>query len=348
MQSYWITIVLVLVGCGVFVGNPSDDGTTSSYIPEDSTGGTSTTSVSISSDSSATLQGPSSVITLSNGLSVRYAKLIIGRLRMDATEEDSSFEKEIDNRVTQIESNESDEKGGLRTNAQERLDSIESDFDSRISEAGEEEQDNFRDQEDDDRFEVEKELAEVEKALEDEQDSYEEESDPSLKLKTTHTYDLMTKTVTPTIESFSAADGSYPRVEFELRPTREDTDKKLINRALVLEGQITIQGTRRQVEVQVREQLEVKLKASSDALKLDADSDTQLVLKFKLTDWFKNIDLSQAELGSRGDIQIDKTHNTAIYTQFLKNIRTSTFFGEDEDGDGDLSESEEKGFGEEA
>ena len=118
----------------------------------------------------------------------------------------------------------------------------------------------------------------------------------------------------------------------------------MINRAVLVEGEIEINGTDTRVEFEVRKALTLQLKASK-SLSVDVDDVNELIIKFKLGKWFKGIDFTQATINNRGDIRINERDNKLIYDQIINNIRRTTEFGEDEDGDGDISTEELSGDG---
>ncbi|SMF74599.1 hypothetical protein [Pseudobacteriovorax antillogorgiicola] len=346
--SFLCTCIL-MVQCGVFVGNPADetDGVEADgSIPDDSTGTSSSMTLTLSADSSATLQGASTPLILPNGLTINYGRLTVSRLRMVPSAEESEFEQGLDERLSQIEEQEDPGKATTREEKEGSIESIEAEYDELIAAAAtEEEKEALREQEDEERATHEEEVASIEKELQDEKDALEDTEDSSLKLKDNdYVYDLLANTVTPSIDSFSALDGSYQRVEFELRPLRESSDPKLLNRAALVEGVIEIDSTTRRVEVEVRQLTPIKLKGTG-GLQVDADDTNDMIIKFALGAWFVDVNLNTATVNTRGEIHINEKENRPLYDAILQNIRRSTKFGEDQDTDGQLDDDELVGDG---
>ena len=86
------------------------------------------------------------------------------------------------------------------------------------------------------------------------------------------------------------------------------------------------------------------MRGSTD-FEVDSGATNVLLLNFELGAWFKDVAIAQATPTNRGEIHINTTSNKPLYDQILKNIRRSTRFGEDLDGDSILDDDEAVGDG---
>lgn len=331
-----------LIQCGVFVGNPTDsdgDGTSDYSTPLDSSGTDASLALSFSSDSSATLQG--SDLQLPNGLVIKNGELAFSRLKLSPYRDIQSAESEFDTRIKSKETEEEAEKALARKAKQEEIFAIETQYDAIIADADDKEQ--ARLDEDDARQALELELAELEKEREDELDQIDNE-DRTLKLTDTYSYDLLTRTLEPSLSGITAKDGSYNRIELELRPNRDTDAGDMINRAALVEGDIEINGVTRRVEFEIRQAITLRLRADK-SLAIDPDDANELIIKFRIGKWFQGVDFATAILNSRGEIHINERKNKGLFSDIVANIRRTTEFGEDADNDGDLGGEEFAGDG---
>ena len=339
----------LLVQCGVFVGNPADadgDSVDNGATPTDSSGNAADTSLSLTSDASATLNlQDDETLELPNGLEIEYGKVVVGRLRLNNSLTENQFEKDIDSKISEFEAGEDPQKDIDRKEKDDALKEITDDYDAQIAaESDPVVKDQLRDEEDELRLELEREFAGLNTELEDEQDNYEEQNDETLKLPNEYTYDLITGTVSPEIEGFQALDGGYPRIELELRPIRTDEDDRMINRSAVVEGEVEINNVERRVEFEIRVPIKLALKGTKN-FQVEQGATNALVVKFSVGAWFVGVDLSTAQVNPRGEIRINDVENKPLYDAIILNIQKSTKFGKDTDGSGGLDTDELLGDG---
>ena len=369
-----LLLALVLVNCGVFVGNPDEDdsgdgGNQQNPTSPNPTGEqyTGTMSLTIASNttvaSALNLQEQAGTITLADGTLIEAAKFHIGRIKIKSERDDSEEEKELEEELEQKELEEEeeiDEEDEEEKAEEDKVDSIENKYDTLISQAKEQAEqegktedeiddivDALKEQEEQEKEESEKKIAELQKKDEDEIEAIEDAKDESLKWKESYTFDALASKITPELKDTEIEAGSFPRIEFKLKPSRSTTTNlDMINKSVVFSGKTTINGQKVNYDFATGEDFNFSLKGQG-AIVVSANAKTDVVIKFDVTTWLNGVDLSGATVSSRGNIKIDTLNNKEIYDNIVINIKKSTKFGEDDDGDGDLEDDEEDGDGDE-
>lgn len=194
---------------------------------------------------------------------------------------------------------------------------------------------------------VEEKIAALESKKEGELDALEQQRDDNLKWPGPYVYSLIDNSVTPAIPEIQLVDGSYKRIEFEIKPNRTlgGTDP-LLNNAIYLAGTAMVNGTATPFTASFRVDEEFKLMGTG-ALKVDPTATNALTVAFNPTAWFSMVDFTAAILDATGTVVVSKDSNPAIWKLIRENIKRSTKFGEDKDGDGELKENETEGDGDE-
>lgn len=339
---HFLVLLAIIGGCGVFIGNP-DDADTASYesVPDDSSGTDGSLSLTVSSEDGLTVQGQ---IPLPNGLTIEVGKIVVTRIKMLPLSEETDRERAIDSQFEEIEGGESEENSSARDEILSSLAELKSEYDGLIAAASEDDKEDLRESEDEQRQELESELAAIEKEIEDEKDEYEEARDETLKFTEVYVYDLIARNILPEPPTITLADGGYARLEFQTRPFRGADDIKFQNRSILVTGNYALNDENYHFEFEVREPLEYILRGSED-FQVSAEEDNSLVIKFVIQEWFRGVALEEATVNDRGEIHINAGSNLELYALINKNIRRSTTFGKDEDGDGQLAEDESTGDG---
>lgn len=173
------------------------------------------------------------------------------------------------------------------------------------------------------------------------------ESDASTKFSGPYLYDAIAGTLESDVENTTLVDGNYKRVEFKLRRNFSAADDDpILGQVFYIHGNYTKDGVTTPFEIDYHVAMNFRLPADQDLVITPGESNS-LAIVFKVKDWFKDIDLSAAEVNEDGTIYVNKTENNAILKAIRKNIKKSVSFGKDKDGDGKLSSSEKSGEGEE-
>ena len=143
-------------------------------------------------------------------------------------------------------------------------------------------------------------------------------------------------------------DGSYQRIELEIRPSRSSSNSQILNRSILLLGTWADGGgTSYRVEFEMRRVEDIILQSDQDFV-VDADDPlNSLLVRFPLGAWFENVDLENAVRSRGQEIRINETENPEIYASVIENITNSVLYGEDQDDDGELDDEEFIGTGEE-
>ena len=183
-------------------------------------------------------------------------------------------------------------------------------------------------------------IAAAKKVFEDKLDALEAEKDDDMEWKESYVYDLIQNTVAPSIPGVDVLDGTYHRIEFELKPNRSlaGTDP-LLNNSVYIAGTVVV-GTSKvpfTYALDLCEELEL---TGVKGTHIQPEVVNSLMITFKPAAWFAGIDLSTAVRDASGSILINKANNIGLYLAIKKQIRSSANFGTDDDNDGELEDSE--------
>ncbi len=165
---------------------------------------------------------------------------------------------------------------------------------------------------------------------------------------------LLTNESIPEIPSAELLPGIYEEIELEIEVAdalngldREVPVPELADYSLVLEGHYTPTSSQPiafKLTADIDEEIELQAD-STQVLEINADTMNNLIIAFRLRQWFNFIDdgiLSTASL-TDGELILDTAINSSdpLLSQILENIKQSADFGEDDDDDGELSSDED-------
>lgn len=166
---------------------------------------------------------------------------------------------------------------------------------------------------------------------------------------------LLTNEVMPSLSSINLPAGEYKELTFKIQKLDEDEvegingQDPLFNQSVYLSGIYTpASGAPINVSMKVDVDEEFSLmKPSSSApgVQISGGIANQVIIAFRLKEWFNftGLEYDFNDLSS-GDAQLDKNGNE-IEKQLMElvkdNIEDSADFGDDENGDGELSENED-------
>ena len=147
--------------------------------------------------------------------------------------------------------------------------------------------------------------------------------------------------------------GIYTGIKFTIHKAEEtDTPAVMMNRSLMLTGQITVAGVVRSFEIW-HEADEDFLMSGPNGITIDpGTASNDLVVDFNLDNILQGVDLTTATYDPvtgnyTGDYAISpgstQQANKNLSEIIKDNLKAAADFGEDEDGDGDLEESEDTG-----
>jgi hypothetical protein len=320
--------------------------------PTDSTGAFARLNLAFgtaaSSPSALMLTGvPGDPISVGNGATITDARVNIKSIKIKANKERGSEEKALKDHLDEAkkteEKNHEAEKGAI----EKSKDDVEKKYEAMMEAAPtKEERNTIKDQMKTEMLVLEQDKAELEKVREQEEETYEAEHDSNLKWRGPFVYDLVKQTVNPELPAVDLLDGSYRRIEFKVKPSREaeETDS-LLNKSIFITGSVVkADGTTESFEVALSVNKEFRLSGLGGVV-LDSSAENSMKIAFDPAAWFAGIDLSVVAAGADGIIHVDGSNNLEIMAAISLNIVKSTRFGSDKDHDGKLGEDESEGDG---
>lgn len=318
--------------------------------PSDSTGVASPIDLQFSTQATASaLHLAATTMDLGNGVILSDARVNIGAIKLkpqkDEDDDEKALEKELKSKESELKKDSESDEDGFETQMSE----IKSKYEALISDAASEaDKKALETQREAEKDAIEAQVAEVKKAQEDKLEAIKDAKDASIKWKGPYIYDLIADTVTPALEETTILDGSYRRIAFELRPNRSlDASDPLLNYSIYLAGTVDIGGTATSFSLSFPYNEKFKMFSTKGAA-MEPGVSNKLVIAFKPVDWFAGIDFSTATKDAAGSIVIDDKSNLELLNAIKKNIKSSTHFGKDNDGDGKLKDDESDGDGKEA
>ncbi len=359
----WSTLV-VATGCGTLAGNPEESkpgkggtagGTTSTVLenqtPPDSTGGSAQLKLLFTSILPAGLSladspaneatptagtDPATSITLDNGVVISYARFNIAKVKLKPEAEVSSAEttlakeeKDADDATIDALADGS-EAGAL-------IGAPESPGKSAAAKEAHAEKEALHKKIKADRAPLAKKEQE---AL-----TSESAADPATKFVGPYVYDAVARKTVSDDASAALADGSYRRVEFQMkRCVTGDDAEPLFGNVFAIRGTFKRGDTAVPFQIDWHSALNFRLVAPTP-MQLAAAENATLLIGFHLAEWFAGINLAEADVASDGTVYIDKNSNQKIMQDLRRNIRTSTTFGKDTDDDRKLAPGEASGKG---
>lgn len=170
-------------------------------------------------------------------------------------------------------------------------------------------------------------------------------ADESTKFSGPFVFDAIKGAVEGEAVAADVSEGSYSRIEFQLKRNLSATDDEaILGNVFAIKGTYTKDGSSTPFEIDWHAALNFRLTGDS-AFTVSAGENSTMIIDFAIDRWFENIDLSQATVDANGTIYINKNTNQAIMKELRRNIRESTGFGRDMDGDKSLNKEERKGKG---
>jgi hypothetical protein len=315
-------------------------------VPPDSTGASAPVTLVFATSSSAAL-ALAGGLDVGGGLELTEARVSIGKIKIKASKERSAEERALrDELKAQRKAREKEieaEKDALEAEKE----AIEKSYEPRFEGLDGDEKDALKDQMEAEKDAVEAKLSLLEEGKDAELEAFESERDGNLRWKGPFVYDLVAGGVTPAIPAVDLADGSYRRIEFKVRPNHEvDAADPLLNHSIYAAGTVDVGGTATPFTVSLRAEEEFMLMGAG-AFVVEPSVEAALTVAFAPANWFTDVDFTAATLDASGTIAIDDATNVDIYKAIVKNLKSSTRFGKDEDHDGKLGESEHEGDGDE-
>lgn len=281
-------------------------------------------------------------LDLGNGVTIAEALVNIAKIKIKPEEEEDESELELESEFKSMREAREADLEEQKHSLEEQMEAIKKSYEEQIENAATEaEKDSLEAAREKEIIALEVSLASQLKVIEDEMDAYEEQHDADLKWKGAYVFDLVSNTVTPEIPSVSVLDGTYRRLEFQIKPNRvvASTDP-LFNHSVYVAGSVTMNGTAVPFTYALRLSEEFKIRGPKGAA-VQPDVANALVVSFNPSTWFAGIDFSAATRNASGTIVIDENNNTSLLDSIKEKIKDSTEFGKDEDGDGELEEDEE-------
>lgn len=146
--------------------------------------------------------------------------------------------------------------------------------------------------------------------------------------------------------AIEVADGSYRRIEFKLRRnlTADATDP-LLGNVFVVKGTVKVADVDVPFEFTDHRAMNFRIRGDK-GFAVAAAAENPLTVVFDLNKWFKDVDLTVAVASEDGVIRIGRGDNREIFHQLRRNMKSSTRCGRDHDGDGKLADDEAVGSGE--
>jgi hypothetical protein len=303
--------------------------------PEDSSGTMAPLSLTFESGAATqlNLDAPTS-LTLENGITLQYAKLNIAKIKLKSKAKETKEEEKIE------EEERTDEAAVVST-----FDEILSDPDTTLALKKDDESENRHDDKESSE-ERKKKLDEI-KDKEDEALDKEAKKDPATKFKGPFVLDAITGKVEGEIPSVEILDGSYKRVQFQLkRNMTAGAEEPILGQVFAIRGTFSKDGATTPFAIDWHVSLNFKLRGEG-AFAITPGAENTMIIGLDPTKWFADIDLADAKVASDGTIYINKKSNHKIMKKIHRNIKKSARVGKDANKDGKLDSGEVAGVGEE-
>lgn len=339
-----IFLTTALYACGENLAKEDLEKATNASKPGDSQGLTSEVTIQFATMAKATALNLVQSLDLGNGIVLTDARVNIGKIKIKPEEQEDEEESQLEEEFEALEVSKEQELESQEALWEEELDKIEADYEAQIKNAKtSEEKKSLEAAQKAAEDAVEAKIAAAKKVVEDELEALEAEKDGDLKWKGSFVYDIIQNAVSPAIPTVSMFDGTYRRIEFELKPNRTlDSSNSLLNRTVVMAGSVTLSGAAVPFTFSLRTTEDFKL-AGAEGATMQPSVANSLVIGFNPAAWFTGIDFSTAVKDANGVIVIDDVTNITQYGLIKKNIKSSAKFGKDDDGDGELEDGESGG-----
>ncbi len=314
-------------------------------IPSDSTGVSSDLLLGFSTASTEdgfSLTDSVSQIAISDTVTVTTAQLCIAGIKVKANRERTREEVRLQAKEKSDEEEIAAEEETFKT----EMASVEASYRERVRAAKGQDTSDLQAEMVREKKELKAKRAEERKQKDQEKLAIAEGRDKSMKWTGPFVYDALSGVSTPELPAISLVDGSYQRIEYQLRQYRDgDADSPLLNNTFYVGGTVILDSVSVPFEISYHMAENIRL-SGSGSLKVEANESNAMLMSFDVKSWFAGISFASATISESGSIIIDKTNNHDILMQIKKNIKTYTRFGKDVDGDGSLKLAEKAGDGE--
>ena len=312
--------------------------------PADSQGKNADIQLTFAAGSTATALKLAAGMDLGSGVILSDARINIGKIKIKPTVELEESEIEQKKEIAALKEEKEEQLKKQEETWEESKKSIEKKYEELLDSAAKEsEKRTLESAAKSEKAVIEASIAAAKKSAEDELESIAAEKDADLKWKGSYVYDLIANAVSPEVPTVSLLDGTYKRIEFELKPNRVlDSSDPLLNNSVYIAGSITLNSVAVPFTFSMKLSEEFKLKGNQGT-SVKPDIVNALVISFQLSNWFNGINFSSAALNSDGTIVIDDATNASIFAMIKAKMKSSAKYGEDEDGDGKLEDAESDG-----
>ncbi|MBC7659209.1 MAG: hypothetical protein H7249_05820 [Chitinophagaceae bacterium] len=307
-------------------------------IPSDTTGKTGTVSLNVASSVAAALNllatdaAAPTTRAIGSNIELTYAKFNIAKIRVKATKDQSADEKTL-------ESMENDEE---KSSAKE-VEVETGDDDATLTASNK----TPKEHKDDKAAKIK---AKASKLKEGEAAHIEKEvaRDKSNKFVGPYVYDAIAGKIEGTAPTVNLADGSYHRVEFQLKRNFSAAEgEAILGNVFAIKGTFLKAGVKVPFEIDWHIALNFRL-AGDSAITVTGGANNAMVISFDLNKWFEGVDLTTATVDADGTIYIDKNTNKEIMKEIHHNIKLNARVGKDLDNNKTLNGTEAAATAEDA
>lgn len=341
-----ISLLFVVVGCSKKADDSKDADDTlndgeviTNSQPSDSTGAEGSVALGFgsTSESLSLTEGEAASVKIGDSIVIDQALLNIAKIKLKADVTPSDEEKALDQK-------EADEEKVAASEVEATAEAaLADDADAKPSDTPERSSDGAttgKEKRDAQRAKIaakKDELAAKEKAQLDK----ELQSDKSAKFAGPYLFNAVTGEVEGDLPAVDVTDGSYRRIEFQLKRSFDD---RMLGDVMYIHGTVAKDGAEVPFEIEWQVALNFRL-SGTGAFQVAPGADNKLAIRLDLAKWFDGVDLTQATVDADGTIYVNKTSNHDVMKQLHKNIKASCRFGKDGDGDGKLATTESAGEG---
>lgn len=316
-----------------------DDETLGDEAPADSTGATGPVTVDFGATSSAALaldEVPAAELAVSDSISLSVARFNIAAIKVKASKDPTAKEAEHEKEAVAEEAEAVKEVDAVA----EAADAALVDKDKAPEDAAKKDEMKGR------REKIAAKKGDLAAKEKDRLDKH-AAKDKGTRFKGPYVYDAVTGVIDGDLPPVDLVDGSYRRVEFQLKRSLDVADDDpLLGNVFYIKGTVTkADDSTVPFEIEWHVAMNFRLKAENP-FAVVAGGENKLSIAFDMVKWFDGIDLAAAEADADGTVYVNKQSNREILKQLHKNMKIHTRFGKDSDGDGKLGDAEKAGEGE--
>jgi hypothetical protein len=335
----------LLHGCGKATTEETTTGAQAT-MPSDSKGTAVAVGLQFVTEASTALALADTTLDLGNGVILSDARVNIAKIKIKPLEDEDDKEKSLKSEVETKGKEAKDRRGGKSDELEAQFAALKTKYKGLLDAASSNaEKDKIKLDFEKEKHVLESSIAAAKKASEDESDAVEIAKDGDIKWRGPYVYNLISGTMDKELPDVTLFDGSYRRIQFQLKANRsaESTDA-LLNNSVFVKGTVDIAGAATPFTFSLRQSEDLRV-SSSDAMTMGADSKNPVLIAFQPKLWFANVDFTSAAKDALGIIVIDPETNIALFKAIRSNLKISTSCGKDVDKDGRLGSSERKGRG---